>query len=172
MEEVIKVISTLDSMSKMNKALLLITKIENGQFTNKTEVNINDLSSSIAEEFSEIYEHKNIQIKIIQESTLIVKMDNTLSHILVVNLIKNAFVHTPENGIIIIDINKHHFSISNTAMGGALSKDQIFTRFYHSSQKENSTGLGLSIVESICKLYDFQCIYNFKNNMHEFKLSI
>ena len=37
--------------------------------------------------------------------------------------------------------------------GGALDAEHIFERFYQGAKKEGSTGLGLSIVDAVCRLY-------------------
>ena len=95
----------------------------------------------------------------------------TLAAILTTNLLKNAFVHTAEQGHIRIHIDDGRFEICNTAEGGALDRDQIFNRFYQGSKKEHSTGLGLAIVATICKIYAYRIDYIYKENSHCFIFS-
>ena len=43
LEELMKTHQTLEHITKLNKSLLLLSKIENGQFTDTTQVEVNKL---------------------------------------------------------------------------------------------------------------------------------
>ncbi len=47
--------------------------------------------------------------------------------------------------------------------------DKVFERFYHDG-KSGSTGLGLALVNSICRYYNFNVSYRFDNGMHIFSV--
>ncbi|MCD8237419.1 MAG: sensor histidine kinase [Prevotellaceae bacterium] len=49
-------------------------------------------------------------------------------------------------------------------------KEHIFERFYQGNKKEGSSGLGLAIVSSICKQYDLDVQYSFRNAQHCFSV--
>ena len=80
-------------------------------------------------------------------------MNESLAHSLLTNLIKNANIHSPDHGRVDIVIHSARIEIINDG-NQALDKQQIFKRFYkgNAGQKE-STGLGLSIAQTIANLY-------------------
>lgn len=168
--EVIKVIQTLESITRLNKSLLLLSKIENHQFIEKEPVCINTIVKNLLTDFEEAYLYKNISTEVIEKESLEVVMNNALASVLITNLIKNAYVHNVEDGIIRIEITNNSLIIANTGASKPLDSRRIFDRFYHTKKKENSSGLGLAIVESICKIEGFSCSYEYKDGLHQFFL--
>jgi signal transduction histidine kinase len=161
---------SLNQAIKLNKSLLLLSRIDNKQFQENTDVYINKLVSETIDDFIEIYDYKNIELVVDIKKEYSVSMNDILAKILVSNLLKNAFIHTANNGKITIIIEKNKISIKNTGEN-ALDKEKIFDRFYQSSnKKENSTGLGLAIIKSICRFYKFSVNYNFLQNEHIFTI--
>ena len=145
---------------RLNKSLLFLSKIENGQFQESQEICLNDLISSQLEDYQEIYDYKNIQVEVHQSATLTVNMNETLATALITNLLKNAFIHNKSQGKIDIEIQSDHLTICNTGHPEALDASRIFHRFYQGKHTgEGSSGLGLSIAESICKLYQLHIRY-------------
>lgn len=61
------------------------------------------------------------------------------------------------------------FRISNTG-DASLDKNRIFERFYKEGKAEGSTGLGLALVDSICKAYHLTLSYTFEDGQHIFLL--
>lgn len=171
MEELSKVYQTLEHISKLNKSLLLISKIENGQFPESSTIRINLLVHKYLDDFEEVFDYKHIHVSIEESASFEVYMNDTLASILITNLLKNAFVHNVKDGQISIRISAHDLIVSNTAESGALDENQIFTRFYQGKKKEQSTGLGLAIVDTICRLYSFS-IHYYKDGNHFFHFSI
>jgi len=50
-------------------------------------------------------------------------------------------------------------------------KEHIFERFYQGTKKEGSTGLGLAIADSICRLQHLSIRYYFEQEEHCFEIS-
>ena len=171
LEELAKIYETLDHITKLNKSLLLISKIENGQYPESSHIQLNALFRKYLPDYQEAYGYKQIQLDWEETGTLQVYMNETLAAILMTNLLKNAFVHTPARGNIRILIDNRQLEISNSAEDGALDREQIFNRFYQGSKKEHSTGLGLAIVATICRIYTYQIDYTYKENRHCFIFS-
>lgn len=160
---------TLNKAIKLNKSLLLLARIENEQFSEKKEININRLIRDLSNDFEEIYAEKNITFNLSEQSECIVYFNENLIRILLSNLLKNAFVHTAKGGRITVFIDKTTFAIENSG-DKSLDRNRIFERFYHSeSQQNNSTGLGLSIVKSIALSNNIDLDYVF-NKKHVFVL--
>lgn len=171
MEEIAKTHQTLENITRMNKSLLLLCKIENGQYADVKEVSVNSLVSQYIDTFNDVYSYKNITVKVTEMSSLSMQINESLAIILVSNLLKNAYLHNCENGKIDVVISEKDFTVSNTGES-ALDSSKIFTRFYQGSKKEGSTGLGLALIHTICRANNISISYEFRDKMHVFKVSL
>lgn len=171
MEEIAKTHQTLENITRMNKSLLLLCKIENGQYADVKEVSVNSLLSQYVDTFNDVYSYKNITVKVTEMSSLSMQINESLAIILVSNLLKNAYLHNCENGKIDVVISEKDFTVSNTGES-ALDSSKIFTRFYQGSKKEGSTGLGLALIHTICRANNISISYEFRDKMHVFKVSL
>lgn len=168
--ELSKIYNTLERLSRMNKSLLLLTKIDNGQFPEQTKINWNNLLFSYIEDYKEIYAYRQISVEILQKAEFITLMNEHLADILLCNLLKNAFVHNREGGNIRIEINNDSFCIANTGIENPLNEKSIFERFYQGQKQEGSSGLGMAIVYAICQRYDLEINYTFQQAEHIFHI--
>lgn len=169
-EEIIKTISSLEQLTRLNKTLLLLTKIENNQFLEKENLSLKAIIDKILEVFKDVYAYKNIRVSFENEKDINLYSNKTIIEILVNNLIKNAFNHNIENGEIKISINSNSLTIFNTSNSKELDKEKIFQRFFKDSSSNTSIGLGLSLVKSICDNNNFLLDYYFKSGMHYFEI--
>lgn len=169
-EEMIKVHRSLSGLIRLNKTLLLLSKIENGQFPQTADVDMNALAKESIELHQEIYDHKNIAAKIDGEDRFVHRIDEQMASVLIGNLVKNAFLYTPSGGTINVTMSKTGFSISNTG-NAPLDKDKVFRRFYQpSGRREGATGLGLALAYSVCMNNGMDITYDFINNRHIFSI--
>lgn len=168
--QVLKTRRSLEDLAKLNKTLLLLTKIENRQFAENNDVDVNAILRSLTDDFTEAYQYMNIGIASEEETVLHVRMNPMLASVLFGNLIKNAFIHSPKEGNVSVRITLGEVVISNTAVSGALNPEYIFRRFYQGEKKEGSAGLGLSLVESIAKLYGITISYLYEKDRHIFQV--
>lgn len=167
-EEMIKVHRSLSGLIRLNKTLLLLSKIENGQFPQTADVDMNALAKESIELHQEIYDHKNISAEIDGEDRFVHRIDEQMASVLIGNLVKNAFLYTPSGGTINVTMWKTGFSISNTG-NAPLDKDKVFRRFYQpSGRKEGATGLGLALAYSVCMNNGMDITYDFINDRHIF----
>jgi signal transduction histidine kinase len=93
-------------------------------------------------------------------------MSTTLAEILMANLLQNAIRHNLSEGYIKIEINKKELKISNPGKPLATAPENLFTRFYRESKKEESLGLGLSIVKMIAEQSRLEVGYAFGDGVH------
>lgn len=171
MEEILKTYQTLEYVGKLNKSLLLLSKIDNSQFVETTEVCFNEVLHRYLKDYQEVYDYREIQLTLEEKERFQVQMNETLAVVLMTNLLKNAFVHTVDKGSITIEIAANSIRFRNTGSGEALDEKRIFERFYQGSKKkEGSTGLGLAIVEAICRQSQLHISYRFLENMHQFEI--
>jgi signal transduction histidine kinase len=160
-------IDNLERLTRLNKSLLLLSRIENKQFLTEEEISINDLVKKIADDFSDQLTYREIVLSIDEQGSSTIKMNPDLGVILITNLIKNAIVHNHPNGLINVIIKKTSVSIENAGREEALDEQNLFTRFNKKEQSETSTGLGLAIVKAITELYSFNISY-FYTTRHKF----
>ena len=167
-EELVKLHRSLSGLIKLNKTLLLLSKIENGQFPQTMRVDMNALIKGSVRMNSEVHEHKGISVDLTEEGALWLMMDDQMASILTGNLIRNAFRYTSDGGKIEIRISSDGFSISNTG-ASPLDKDKVFHKFYQpAGKKEGSTGLGLTLVRCVCVNNGLQVSYDYADGKHIF----
>lgn len=171
LEELMKTHQTLEYITKLNKSLLLLTKIDNGQFADTKTLDLNVLLKQYLEDYREVYDYRNIEVNVTEQDTFQVTMNESLAVSLLTNLLKNAFVHNMDEGHIRIIITKDCITFRNTGVGHSLDKEHIFERFYQGNKKEGSTGLGLAIADSICRLQHLNIRYYFEQGEHCFEIS-
>lgn len=171
MGELVKTLGTLGQLSRLNKSLLLLCKIENGQFTDVEEVDMDTLAEQLMSDYGSVLKTRNIEVSVVREAHWHVRMNPMLASVLVGNLLKNAFVHNVDGGRVEVSINGHGMTVANTGSGGALDRTKIFTRFYHTRGMKSSTGIGLSLVSAVCGLYSFGIDYRYENGMHRFEVT-
>lgn len=169
LSELMKTHRTLENLTRLNKSLLLLCKIENRQFTDVKPICLNELLLHYLDDYKEVYAYRCVQVNIHVEDCFRLEMSESLATVLLTNLLKNAFVHTEEGGTITLTFTASSFEIRNTGEA-PLDKDRIFERFYKEGKKEGSTGLGLALVDSICKAYRLHLSYRFEDGMHIFTI--
>ena len=157
---------SINRLVRLNRTLLLLSKIDNGHFLDRSNVDIVSVIENELEVYKEIFAEKELVCKVNVPQSFVVQMDEMLATTMVSNLIKNAFVHSPVGDTIEITISQGELSVSNSG-DEALDGARLFDRFY-TSGKTGSTGLGLALVKSISGYYDFGLEYIYRNGKHNF----
>lgn len=171
MELISGIYDAASRLSHLNKTLLLLTKIENNQFTDNSSIEIKkEIEKSIAQ-FSEQAEHKKISIKTDLQDGTIVNMNITLCEMLLNNLLANAIRHNAAGGHIEIELKNKHLRISNSGNEPNIKSAMLFERFKKDSNSQDSIGLGLSIVKSICSLYSLTIEHAYQDGRHTFTIN-
>ncbi len=160
----------IDKLSKLSKSLLLIAKIDNHGFENKTCINFKPKIEDKLDQFQELWQMNDISITSSLLNATILANEN-LMDILLNNLLSNATKHNILTGNIHIATDQNFLSVNNTGAALALDKLKIFNRFYKQEQHSESNGLGLSIVKQICDKSGIDISYEFDNNNHCFILT-
>ncbi|MFC3196933.1 sensor histidine kinase [Parapedobacter deserti] len=161
-------IQYLERMTRLNKSLLLLSKIENKQFSSEEEVNFNQRLTQQIADFDELIGYKRISLTMVEKAKLTGVFNADLADILITNLLKNAIVHNREGGNIRIVVAADGFEIANTGREQPLDAEKMFTRFYRSADQPSSTGLGLAVVKAIAQLHRASVTYRYDGGMHRF----
>lgn len=156
---------------RLNKKLLLLAKIENNQYLDKVELNINNMVLEVMDYFSEQGEEKKLKMRIIPSEGLFVFANRGLTEILINNLFLNAIQHNVPFGEIRISFGKNSLIIQNSGQSEPLDPEKIFRRFSKSSPTDRGTGLGLAIVKKIADLNAWKIKYEYVQNLHSFSIS-
>ncbi len=156
-------------LSKLNKALLLLSKIENNQFTENETVDVTALTNKLTDIFNKQATTNEILFKTTFLNHLSISFSPTLIDILLSNLISNAIKHNPGRGLIEINISNREWKISNPGPP-LISPDRIFERFQKGTTSQASTGLGLAIVKKICDTNGVAIQHEYENNWHSFTI--
>jgi signal transduction histidine kinase len=159
--------STAMRMARLNKNLLLLSKIDNEQFMDTETF---DLSILIIDQLSVLKPMAELGgITIVTSiSPALVKANRALIEILLTNLFHNAIRHSPENKVITVSLKNGNLSISNKGNALKMSVEKMMERFSKGSSNPNSTGLGLSIIKKICDSCGYQLEYNYSSDVHTF----
>jgi len=169
-EEMVKLHRSLQHLIRLNKTLLLLSRIENDQFPPTDEVDITSLLRDGLELNAEIYSYKCIESSIDVQGNFICSINEQMASVLVSNLLKNAFVHSSPGTEIRIAVSDKGFSIENQG-DVSLDKGRIFHRFYlPGGRREGSTGLGLALAYSVCERSGLSLKYDFQENRHKFSV--
>jgi len=157
----------VEKMSKLSQSLLLLARIENNQFSEKKEVDIQLTTKNIIHELDEWISERSLTI-CNETNELSVNMNPHLANTLVTNLIINAIKHSKREEVIRLQSGKNIFTITNPGEQ-ALNGDRIFDRFWK-SEYSDGTGLGLAIAKQICDHYEFSFQYEFREGTHCFSV--
>jgi signal transduction histidine kinase len=160
----------ISRVSRINKNLLLLAKIENKQFAEDELLNLSELVNQNLDFLEEHLRAKNntVEKDICQNCS--VRANRSLVDIMLVNLLLNAIRHNQEGGVIKIKLTAERLLISNTGET-ALNRETVFKRFITSSAQAPSSGLGLAIVKEIVNRYHWQVNYLFSDQFHTFSVS-
>lgn len=154
-------------LSKLNHALLLLTKIDNGQFYDTETVNFSGLVRKRLQELDEVLTIRNIRSTYSETGAFIKVMNRDLADVLVTNVLNNAVKHNLSNGGTIgISMASGELTISNTGPVPHTEPSQMFERFKRQNLKSNSLGLGLALVKKICEASRLGVAYRFENELH------
>lgn len=170
MGELIKIRHTLTGLSKLNRSLLLLTKIENGQYSETTDVNVGERIHQLLGDYQSAFEHRHIHVEITELHPLVLNINDTIATTLLANLLKNAFVHNVDDGKIRIEVDTHSVTFMNTGSDTPLDASLIFNPFYHTQGLQSSTGLGLALAKTICEQNALHLSYRFEHPFHCFEV--
>lgn len=160
----------LTRSSRINKNLLLLAKIENSQFDIAT-IELDEQVNYSISNLEEYINQKNISFSSNIQKNIRSRGNNSLTEVLINNLLINAIRHTHKEGSINIDLTEEYFTVSNSGTE-QLDSDFIFKRFSRSSNDSSGSGLGLAIIKEICRFQKWEISYNFHNNFHIFSVKL
>jgi two-component system sensor histidine kinase QseC len=156
----------IEKMTRINKSLLLLTKLENQEYEATENISFGGHIKSILGFYEDRMQMKELSLTTKISDDISLKIHPALADLLFDNLLGNAIRHNVKNGIINIKANQKVFIIENTGAVPVIPTEELFERFKKSDQCGESIGLGLAIVKQICELNKFDVQYTYRNGLH------
>lgn len=161
--------SALQKLSYLNRSLLLLSKIENKQFSQLESVSVQVVVDNSLSLYESALTSKEITVNKSYLANPVTTINRGLFEILMNNLVQNAVRHNVQGGAINIEVDNKRLVIENT--GPAIeSPESIFERFTRSDQSIGSIGLGLAIVQEIVNASGMSIDYRFQQDKNCFTL--
>lgn len=152
-----------DYITNLVQDLFLLAQMEKHNFSIQTkEVHLQTFLSRIVTKVNIMYEAKHINVSSTCPSSLSITLDEQRFEQVIINILNNAYAHSPEHSQITISVTEHntHIKLSIQDTGEGIPKEDIphiFERFYRvdkaRSRSTGGTGLGLAIVKEIVELH-------------------
>ncbi|WP_428663275.1 sensor histidine kinase [Runella sp.] len=166
MERIGHLIETVGNLSKMNQTLVLLTKIENRQFSEEEELNISELLNEKVNLWEALIRDKGIALTTEIAPDVRLKMNAFLADVLLNNLLGNALKHNTPSGSIRIVLTSRKLEILNKGLPPSVPISQLWERFSKGSTRSDSVGLGLALVRQIADNYGFKANYDYQEGWH------
>lgn len=161
--------AAIDRLSKVNKGLLLLAKIENQVFPDEGTLDLKKTILQQVEQLEDIIKHRNIDLKL-ELTTHEVKASPLLMEVLISNLLSNMLDYATPGATSTIKLDNTGFTFSNPGYPLDFEESKLFTRFGKNKVGYTGNGLGLPIVKQICKRYRWDITYRFYRGFHVFKI--
>jgi len=156
-----------ERLSRINKNLLLLTKIENNLFESFTNTDLSALIKEQTAQMEELFAMRTITLLTNISQQVAVDANAYLAEVLISNLLSNALQYTKEQGKVWVTLKSGSLEVFNEGDPLPFSSNVLFNKFtkgYH----DRGTGLGLAIVKEICQLHQWLVTYRFEAGIHQF----
>lgn len=158
-------------LNRLNKNLLLLSKMENDSYSDKQTIQLNNFVQKNFDFFSEQAIAKHLTITTDLKEQVEIQSNPVLAEIFISNLFLNAIRHNIDGGQLTLSISDNKMIFSNSGKSIPLEIKKQFSRFSKTNPSEQGTGLGLSIVKKIADINNWTITYNYENNLHSFSIS-
>ena len=158
-------------MSRLNRNLLLLARIDHAQYSSMEEQDISALLLNAIPQYEVL--RSDVKLLVLldqsQQSNLVVMANPTLLDCLLKNLIVNAIRHSASDREIQLVVSDDSLTVINSSSEpGPLDSSKLFMRFGTVSMHHGANGLGLSIVKAICDFHHWQISYHYTDMQHHF----
>lgn len=156
-------------MTRLNRNLLLLSKIDNKQYVTFETIDVGRLIEENIALVGELYGKEKAHCS---GTPCRLSANKPLFSIMMNNLLVNALRNIPEGGDVDISYSQERLTVSNTAIASSpLDSSRIFSRFNHSGDETSGTGIGLAMVKAICDYHGWTVQYEFSQMRHCFTVS-
>ena len=164
-EERLKLCQQIENQLKISssicKNLLLLTKIDNNQYSLDEKVDVLKVIQDFYDTVNEDLKYINKHLEIMAEDKPIMYSNKILVQILFNNLLNNAVKYGKTGETVFVRLNNESCEISNAGNAEALDENNIYRRFYRTDHTKAGTGLGLAVAKEIVNVLQWQIQYQF-----------
>lgn len=149
-------------LSRLHQALALLTKIENRQFPGAVPLALDKVVENKLHLLQDFVDNKELRVeRVVAPGQPPLHMHPALAESMVGNLLQNAIKHNHRGGTLSWILTPDYLAISNTGPALVGEPSRFFERFRKLNATSDSPGLGLSIVQQICRYYGYTVSYSF-----------
>ncbi|GAB3641166.1 sensor histidine kinase [Spirosoma arcticum] len=159
-------------LANLNRGLLLLTKIDNQQFSELQRVNLSELVQKLHDQFAPYADYRGLNWRCQVAPDICRTLNPYLAEILVTNLLKNAVLHAETGTCSEVILTQTYLKTRNIGPPLPFAPDVLFDRFVKNPARPDSTGLGLALVRQIAQRYNMTVPYAYQETtrLHEFTL--
>jgi signal transduction histidine kinase len=158
---------TVTRLTRLNKSMLLLARIENGLIRDDQEVDLKQVLEECLYQHEEMIHQLNLNLST-QLQDRKIRASKLLIEVLLNNLLSNSIRHNYQNGTLSLTLEPGQLVIKNSGKG-KFDFNQVLKRF-HKTEQSDGIGLGLTLCKQICSNYGFKLKYSAKNNIHIFSV--
>lgn len=156
-------------LSKVNKGLLLLAKLENNAFTDQQSLQLDEILKNNYELMEDLFQHKGILIDF-DISSKCIFASPFLMEVLISNMLSNVLSYTDQDAKVSVRLDEAQFIFTNEGEPLGFPESKLFTRFGKGAPGYKGNGLGLSIVKQICLSHQWEISYNYADKTHIFRI--
>ena len=172
MEMIQGIYNSANRLSQINRALLLLSKIESNQFVEVKDINLGQQLERTLRQFDDQVMLKNIRIEKMIDPEFFISINPVLVEVLLSNLLQNAIRHNVAGGKINIRLSDKELHITNTGLPFSGDPNEMFSRFRKSDQSNESIGLGMAIIKQVCDHYGLPVRYTVEGDIHSINIRL
>ncbi|MBS1661431.1 MAG: HAMP domain-containing histidine kinase [Bacteroidetes bacterium] len=161
--------SGVHRLKRLNKSLLLLAKLDNNAYSERSEVWLDQLLGQQLDALEELFVGRQIEPEV-RLVPMRLSAAPFLVEILITNLLSNALRYTAPGGRVFIGIEGRVLRVANPGAPMDVPGDELFRRFRKGSANTETVGLGLAIVYQICQVNGWKVSYGYEEGMHVFRV--
>ena len=151
------ILANVNYMNGIISNVLELAKLEGGRKPEPEDIDLRQLEDSLLEKYTEKLSSQRIKYAVTGSG--IVSADRMMLSQALDNLLSNAVKYTPDGGSIDISISGDSFTIENdSSEQSSVSDEELWKPFVKGDSarsSEKGSGIGLSIVRSVCDAHGF-----------------
>ncbi|GMQ29594.1 HAMP domain-containing sensor histidine kinase [Algoriphagus confluentis] len=155
-----------EKIQRIIKSLSLLAKLENEEFEAPVPLRLDELTQKNLDFLQELIQLREIRLEIDLKSGLTVPMHPYIAEVMITNLLSNAIKHNHQKGWMMVILRDQQLEIINSGHPLSKNTEDLLERFQKESSHPDSVGLGLAIVQQICKTYGFRFSYSTRDEVH------
>lgn len=163
--------NAVQRLSQLNSALLLLTRIDNLQFTERVPIAVSEVIEEVLEQLQGHIAERSLSVTTTIDRSTVVQGEPALFRILVLNLLKNAVGHNVDHGEVDVQVTALGLSVWNMGQPLQGEPQRMFDRFTRNGEAKGGIGLGLSIAQRICAVHGWTIAYIVRKDRHTMEVT-